>query len=75
MEDRKPNKVAILVGENIPRIHADCAEIEGSVVDPSIDRRRSRCLRNRLDNELLLRWQNTTQFCDKLPLLEIWFAS
>ena len=34
MEDRKPNKV---VGENIPRIHGDCAEIEDSVVDPSID--------------------------------------
>ena len=40
MEDRKPNKVASLpcvVGENIPRIHDDCAEIEDSVVDPSID--------------------------------------
>ena len=62
MEDRKPNKV---VGENIPRIHGDCAEIEDSVVDPSIDGGHDVSGWIRWDNEFIFRWQNETKFCDK----------
>ena len=71
MEDRKPNKV---VGENIPRIHGDCAEIEDSVVDPSIDGGHDVSGYVGIMN-LYFDGKMRLNFVISLPVLEIWFAS
>ena len=71
MEDRKPNKV---VGENIPRIHGDCAEIEDSVVDPSIDGGHDVSGYVGIMN-LYFDGKMRLNFVISLPVLEILFAS